>query len=68
MSCNDYLMELRLRKAASFCGNTGYGQYDQPGLWESTARIIFYIVFKKKYGCMPVQYRRQIKEEQENGK
>ena len=28
----------------------------------------FYIVFKKKYGCTPVQYRRQIKEEQENGK
>ena len=47
VSCNDYLMELRLRKAASFCGNTGYGQYDQPGCGNQQHEL-FFILFSRK--------------------
>ena len=68
VSCNDYLMELRLRKAAELLAETQDTVSTISQAVGINSTNYFYIVFKKKYGCTPVQYRRQIKEEQENGK
>ncbi|MFR6332896.1 MAG: helix-turn-helix domain-containing protein [Eisenbergiella sp.] len=68
VSCNDYLMELRLRKAAELLAETQDTVSTISQAVGINSTNYFYIDFKKKYGCTPVQYRRQIKEEQENGK
>ena len=53
VSCNDYLMELRLRKGARLRCGTQDTSVRSARLWESTARIILYCFQEKVrlYAC-----------------
>lgn len=62
-SCNDYIQEIRMQKAAELLAGTDRTVNDISMSVGINNTNYFYSLFKKKYGMTPAQYRKKVKEE-----
>lgn len=62
-SCNDYIQEIRMQKAAGLLSGTDRTVNDISVSVGINNTNYFYSLFKKKYGMTPAQYRKKVKEE-----
>ncbi len=62
-SCNDYIQEVRMHKAAQLLSDTERTVNDISLAVGINNTNYFYSIFKKKYGMTPAGYRKKIREE-----
>ena len=62
-SCNDYIQEVRMHKAAQLLSDTDRTVNDISMAVGINNTNYFYSIFKKKYGLTPAGYRKKVREE-----